>query len=251
MRIPLIAANWKMNKTTDEAISFAEDILIDMENLDGVEVLICPPFTSLSVLNQLFSASKVKLGAQNIYFEKRGAFTGEISGEMINEFCSYVLVGHSERRHIFGEDNETINKKLKTALEAGLSVVLCIGETLEERKAKKTIEVVEEQLKKGLDGVTAEDMKKIVLAYEPVWAIGTGITATPEQAEGAHAYIRDIIKKMYEIGVAQDIRILYGGSVKPENVKTLMDQYDIDGVLVGGASLDPKSFIQLVNYKEN
>lgn len=225
----IIAANWKMHKTVSESLDFLKKFKFDSGD---IIVIICPPYTSLYAMS---GKTDISLGAQNMYFEKEGAFTSEISGAMIKELCEYVIIGHSERRHIFNEDNSMINKKVKAALEIGLKPILCVGETLEEREASKTESVVKEQLRLGLEGV---DVDKMIVAYEPVWAIGTGKTASPAQAEEVHSLIREI--------VGSKVPILYGGSVKPGNVKELMNEENINGALVGGASLDPNKFSELI-----
>ena len=229
----MIAANWKMNKTVNEAISFME-ALMEVDFKDR-EVLVCPPFTALSEVSGVISESDILLGAQNMHFEEKGAFTGEISYKMLKDVgVTHVLIGHSERRHVFNESNELINKKMKAALHHGLIPVFCVGETIEQRNANKTKEILKQQVTEGLNGI--KDYSKIIMAYEPVWAIGTGVNATPEQADEAHAFIRSLI----------DVRILYGGSVKPDNIREIMKQKNVNGVLVGGASLEVDSFSQLI-----
>ncbi len=245
---PLFAGNWKMNKGVAETREFFEKFLpltkdIDFENR---EIMIAPPFISLSVASEIVKDSKISLGAQNACWAKKGAFTGEISPVMLKELgVKYVILGHSERRHIFGESNELIAKRVKGVYEEGLIPVLCVGETLEEREKGITFEVVENQLKEGLKEIGNLDGAELVIAYEPVWAIGTGKTATPSQAEEVHSFIRQILGEMYGKNVADVIRILYGGSVKPGNIKELIVQPNIDGVLVGGASLEPESFFEI------
>jgi len=244
MRTPFIAANWKMFKTTAETVQFIDEFLPLVEDVNDVEIVIAPPFTSLAVASELLKGSNVKLCGQNVYFEKEGAFTGEVSVDMISDCnCSHVIIGHSERRQYFGEADELLNKKVKAAVDGGLDVVFCIGETLDEREASKTFDVVSRELETGLYGI---DLSRIIIAYEPVWAIGTGKTATPEQAQEVHSFIRENLKKQGHN--SEEIRILYGGSVKPGNIKTLMGMKDIDGALVGGASLDPVSFSQIVKF---
>lgn len=235
-----------MNKTVSETVDFIAK-LKKKDFSDNRDVLICPPFTALSDASKLVKGSKVLLGAQNMHFEESGAFTGDISPLMLKEVgCKYVIIGHSERRHVFGEDDALINKKLKSALDNRLLPILCVGELIDERKGGKTEDIVKGQLINGLDGI--KDIGKIVVAYEPVWAIGTGETATPNQAEEVHVLIRSLIKEKYGDKAAVNLRILYGGSVKPENVKELMSKEDIDGVLVGGASLDVEKFFKLINF---
>jgi len=220
------------------------------DNAGGPEVLVFPPFLALDAVHQILEGSPLKLGAQDVHWEAKGAFTGEVSPAMLKEVgVGAVLLGHSERRHVMGETNEMINKKVKACLAAGLLPVVCIGELLEERNMGVTREVVERQIAKGLEGLTPEDVSKLVLAYEPVWAIGTGKTATPRQAEEVHHYVRKLITQKSGEAVGQGIRILYGGSVSPDNVKELMSEEDIDGALVGGASLKVDSFLKIVRYK--
>jgi len=248
MRKKIIAANWKMNMTCEEAAAYIDILLRELGQDDRVEVVIVPPFTAIAKVSGLLSHSqKVKVGAQNMYFEKSGAFTGEISAAMLRElFVRYVVLGHSERRMIFGETDETVNRKARAAHEAVLKPIVCIGETLAERDAGKVEEVLNRQLRGSLAGLSAKEMMETVLAYEPVWAIGTGRTATPAQAQEAHAFIRKTLAKVWDKATAEKVRIQYGGSVKPENAAALMGQKDIDGALVGGASLDPRAFAQIV-----
>lgn len=241
---PFIAANWKMNKNVEESISFIKKFKkIKVKNND---ILICVPFTSLYESKKLLKNTKIKLGAQNMYFEENGAFTGEISPLMLKELCEYVILGHSERRQIFKENDNLINKKIKSALQNNLKPILCIGETLNQRENKNTLNVVDTQLKNSLKNISKNDILKITIAYEPIWAIGTGVNATPKQAEDIHAFIRNLFKERYNKNIADKIRILYGGSVKPENTKALMKEKDIDGALVGGASLKAESFARIV-----
>ena len=250
MRKPIIAGNWKMNKSVDDGVALASDIKIDLGNCVDVEIVLCPPFTALKTVGDAISGSQMKLGAQDMHWEKEGAYTGEISAPMLKEAgCMYCIVGHSERRQYFGETDETVNKRVRQALNKGLLPIVCVGELLAEREAGKANEVIDRQVTGALKGVTAAEMQKIVIAYEPVWAIGTGKTATPDQANEIHAFIRSKIKAMYDAGVAEAIRIQYGGSVTPDNVSQLMAKPDIDGALVGGASLKPESFAALVNFK--
>ena len=248
MRKKIIAANWKMNMTAAEAASFMEDLELELKNFDGVEVVIVPPFTVLPRLSEIISEIPgVTLGAQNMWHETSGAFTGEISAGMLREFFTrYVVLGHSERRTIFGETDELVNKKVKAALAASLRPILCVGETLEERDAGHVHEVLSRQLKGSLAGLDTDQMLDTVIAYEPVWAIGTGRTATPAQAQEAHAFIRKTIGEIFDPATAAKVRIQYGGSVKPDNAKELLHQPDIDGALVGGASLDPRGFAKIV-----
>jgi len=247
MRIPLIAGNWKMNKKPSEAKEFAEQLKEALGIKVNVEILICPPFTALSQVAWMLRDSNIKLGGQNMHWETKGAFTGEISGEFLVECgCQYVILGHSERRQYFGETDEVVNKKIVTALSLNLNPIFCIGESLAEREANQTFDVIKKQLDGGLINIT--NISNIVIAYEPVWAIGTGKTATPEQAKEVHAFIRETITQKFGKDSANDLRILYGGSVTPENIDSLMLQDGIDGVLVGGASLKLESFLRIINF---
>ncbi|WP_250674446.1 triose-phosphate isomerase [Paraclostridium ghonii] len=248
MRKPIIAGNWKMHKTIAEAVEFVNEIKGKINNTD-VEAVICAPFTLLKDLKEATKGTPIKIGAQNMHYADNGAFTGEISAPMLKELdIDYVVLGHSERRQYFNETNETVNKKVLKALEAGIDPILCIGETLEEREADKTKDVCKVQTEKALENVTAQDMKKVVIAYEPIWAIGTGKTATAEQANDVIAYVREVVKGLYGEEISEEVRIQYGGSVKPSNVSEIMNQTDIDGALVGGASLQPADFTELVNF---
>ncbi len=241
----LIAANWKMNKTVSETEAYIGSFLKLVEGVKDREILLCPPFTALLRAGELLAGSPVKLGAQNCYYEKSGAFTGEISPPMLRELgCEYVIIGHSERRHIFGESDELINRKLIACLEEGLRPILCVGEKLEERSAGMTFKVVETQLRLALSGIE-EHTDRIDIAYEPVWAIGTGVPATPEDAVSVHRFIGEILRGMNP-SHRGETRILYGGSVKPSNAGEFMKHQEIEGFLVGGASLDPESFSQIV-----
>jgi len=249
-RKPIIAGNWKMNMTATQARELAGKLVPLVSGVKGRDVVLGPPFTSLAAVAETIKGSNIGLAAQNLHWEDKGAFTGEISADMLlDSGCKYVIIGHSERRQYFGETDETVNKKVKQALKKGLLPILCVGETLAEREAGKLKDIISRQVTGGLNDISAEDMKKIVLAYEPVWAIGTGKTATPEQANEVHALIRQKIKALYSADIAEGLRIQYGGSVTPENVSTLMAMPDIDGALVGGASLKPESFAALVNFK--
>ena len=248
MRKPIIAGNWKMHKTIAEAVEFVNDIKDKVNNTD-VEAVICAPFTLLKDLKEATKGTNIKIGAQNMHYAEQGAFTGEISAPMLKELnIDYVVLGHSERRQYFNETNETVNKKVVKALEAGIDPILCVGETLKEREASETKNVCKEQTEKALVGVSAEDMKKVVIAYEPVWAIGTGKTATAEDANDVIAYIREVVKGLYGEEISEEVRIQYGGSVKPSNVAEIMNQSDIDGALVGGASLLASDYTELVNF---
>jgi triosephosphate isomerase (TIM) len=248
MRKKIIAANWKMNMTAAEASSFMEDLKLELKNFDGVEIVIVPPFTALPRVSEFVSEIPgVTLGAQNMWHETSGAFTGEVSAAMLREFFTrYVVLGHSERRTIFGETDAIVNSKVKAAHAANLRPILCVGETLAERDAGTHHAVLSKQLKGSLAGLDSEQMLDTVIAYEPVWAIGTGRTASPEQAQEAHAFIRKNLADLFDKDTTAKIRIQYGGSVKPDNAKELLHQPDIDGALVGGASLDPRSFAKIV-----
>lgn len=249
-RTPLIAGNWKMHLTRAEAVALASAVAATSQGLTDREVMIAPPFTALAAVKEAVAGSPVKVAAQNVGWEKEGAFTGEVSPPMLLDIgAEMVIIGHSERRHVFGEDNAMINRRLRAALQFGLTPVLCVGETLAEREAGNTFKVIEEQLAQGLAEVTAEEMEKVVVAYEPVWAIGTGKTASNEQAQEVHAFIRQLLTRFYEKTLADLIRILYGGSVKPDNVDSLMAQPDIDGVLVGGASLKADAFERIIHFR--
>jgi triosephosphate isomerase (TIM) len=247
MRKPFIAANWKMFKTIGEAVSFIEDLQKETGPCSDREVVVAPPFTALSAVRKVMTQSGYELAAQNFHPEEKGAFTGEVSGLMIKDAgCRYVIIGHSERRHVFGETDETVGKKVASAFKQGLTPVLCIGEVLDEREAGKTLEVLERQLRVALQGLGGSQIEKLVIAYEPVWAIGTGKTATSAQAQEVHAFIRRRVAALFDEAVAKGLRILYGGSVKPANTRELMSQPDVDGALVGGASLEARSFSDIV-----
>jgi triosephosphate isomerase len=248
MRKKVIAGNWKMNKNISESASLVSALknLLSSASVNA-DVIVCPPFTSLDTVNALVKGSAVKLGAQNMYFEESGAYTGEISAEMLKSAgCEYVILGHSERRTIFGESNQVINKKIKKALASGLKPIFCVGETLNERETGVTNSVIKTQIEEGLKDVSADDIKKIIVAYEPVWAIGTGKTASPAQAQEVHAFIRGLVKELYNNEVAEGLIIQYGGSMKPENAKELLSQPDIDGGLIGGACLKADSFLAII-----
>jgi triosephosphate isomerase (TIM) len=248
MRKKIIAANWKMNMTQDESEAFMTTFLREIGDLDEVEIVIVPPFTAIPKVTELVTQTQnIKVGAQNMHWERSGAFTGEISPAMLRElFVRYVVLGHSERRAMFGETDEIVNRKVRAAYEEVLRPILCVGETLEEREKGHVEIVLSSQLRGSLAGVEAKELHETVIAYEPVWAIGTGRTATAGQAQEAHAFIRQILREMSDEATAEKIRIQYGGSVKPDNARTLLSQPDIDGALVGGASLDPRSFAQIV-----
>ncbi len=250
MRRPIIAGNWKMHLVRSEAVSLADALKKTLRDVTDVEIVIAPAFTSLSAVAEVIERSNILLAAQDVHWESSGAYTGEISPAMLKDVgCTYVIVGHSERRQLFNETDTMINKKLRAVLAEGLRPILCIGETLEQRRSGNTLDVIRTQLKGGLQQIDAESLLKVVLAYEPVWAIGTGETATPEQAEEVHSDIRRFLAAQYSEEVAQAIRIQYGGSVKPENIKALMGEKDIDGALVGGASLKAESFVKIVRYR--
>jgi triosephosphate isomerase len=250
-RLPFMAGNWKMNKTTGEAIDLVRELKAAISGVKGVEVAVAPPFTALYAVCKELEGSSIRLAAQNLYWEEKGAFTGEVSPLMLKEVgCHYVIIGHSERRQFFGETDEMANRRIKAALTQGLKVIFCIGETLKEREEGKTFSVIERQVEDGLKNLSDKEMKNIVIAYEPIWAIGTGKTATPGQAEEVHRFIRGKIEKLYSQEVSEEIRIQYGGSVTPENIKGLMEQANIDGALVGGASLKAESFSKIVRFKE-
>ncbi|MDD5594049.1 MAG: triose-phosphate isomerase [Candidatus Margulisbacteria bacterium] len=245
MRKPIIAGNWKMYKTVSEAKDFATKLKPLVADVHDRTILVCPPLTHLQDVCDILCDSNVAVGAQNLFWEDEGAFTGEVSAPMLKSVgCTYVIIGHSERRQYFGETDGTVNKKIFAALKHNLLPIVCVGETLEQREKNETFKVIERQIKEGTKGLGTGDWEKIIIAYEPVWAIGTGKTATPEQAQEVHAYIRKLLPK----DVAANIRILYGGSVKPENIKELMAKPDIDGGLVGGASLKVDSFVKLIKY---
>jgi triosephosphate isomerase len=248
MRKKIVAANWKMNMTQAESERFVESLLLDLGDIRDVEVVILPPFTAIpKVAALLEKAQNIKVGAQNMHWERNGAFTGEISAAMLRDlYVHYVVLGHSERRSMFGETDEIVNKKVRAALEATLRPIVCVGETIVQRDKGHVEKTLAAQLHGSLDGLGEKELQEIIVAYEPVWAIGTGRVARPEQAQEAQAFIRETLGKMSDETAASKIRIQYGGSVKPENARDLMNQPDIDGALVGGASLDPRSFAQIV-----
>lgn len=249
MRKPFIGGNWKMFLDIMRGVDIAKALVEGMRAVKGKDVLVCPAFPLLSDVARVLEGSEIHLGAQNMYHEREGAFTGEVSADMLlSVSCSHVLIGHSERRHIFHENNDLLNKKVLAALQSGLKPVLCVGELLEEREAEKTESVVQEQIASGLNGVDSGYFIDIVIAYEPVWAIGTGKTATPDDADAVHAFIRKSVKGIYGEKIAEELRIIYGGSVKPDNIDGLMAMDNIDGALVGGASLKPDSFLRIINY---
>jgi len=247
MRKIIIAGNWKMNKTTVEAIELANGLKRDLYDIDAIGIIVCPPFTAIDEVAEVVYQTNIGLGAQNMHWEDAGAFTGEVSAPMLKELgCDYVILGHSERRQYFHETNEIVNKKIRSALKHGLTPIVCVGESLEEREAGRTFDVIRDHVTNSLKGLDKEEIKKVIVAYEPVWAIGTGKTATPDQAQEVHRFIRDLLEKAYTREIADEITIQYGGSVKPGNIKELISQKDIDGALVGGASLDVESFAEIV-----
>jgi len=249
MRKPFVAGNWKMNTDSHTSVNLAKAIVSASVEIAGesVAVAVCPPFVYLQAVTTAISTSSIAVGAQDLYYEQKGAFTGETSASMLKDIgCTYCLCGHSERRHVIGETDELINKKVAAAISGGLLPILCVGELLEERQANKTTEVVTRQIKNGLAGLSVEKVSAVTLAYEPVWAIGTGLTATPQQAQEVHALIRKLLGQMYDSHLSEEIRILYGGSAKPGNAADLMHQQDIDGLLVGGASLNADDFVAII-----
>ncbi|MCX5749310.1 MAG: triose-phosphate isomerase [Candidatus Saganbacteria bacterium] len=249
MRKPLIAGNWKMFKTAKEAASMIEELKTKVSDVKDREIAVCPTFTALESAVKAAKGSNVNIGGQNVFWEEKGAFTGEIAPNMLKDIgCKFVIIGHSERRQYFRETDETVNKRIFAALKAGLLPIVCVGETLGQREESKTFSVVETQVRNGLKGLIVEQMKNIVIAYEPVWAIGTGKTATPAQAQEVHAFIRKLLKDIFGPEISASTRVLYGGSVKPDNMKELMSCEDIDGGLVGGASLEAESFSKIIKY---
>ncbi|MFH1673991.1 MAG: triose-phosphate isomerase [Pseudomonadota bacterium] len=249
-RRPVIAGNWKMYKAGEEALELIGELKDLIAGVDDVDVVVAPPFTALSVVADRIKGSNIQLAAQNLHWESEGAYTGEISPVMlISTGCSYAIVGHSERRQYFGETDATVNRKIKAALAHNLVPIFCIGESLEEREAEKTFSVLDKQVSEGLESIAADDIGKIIIAYEPVWAIGTGKTASNEQAQEVHHFIRKRVSELYRKEIANIVRILYGGSVKPNNIAGLMVQPDIDGALVGGASLTASSFAGIIKFK--
>lgn len=249
MRRKVVAGNWKMNMNLSGTIELISAIKNELNKSDSkTEVIVCPPFTSLETAVTVLKGTSIKVGAQNMHYESDGAFTGEISADMLKSVgCEYVILGHSERRTIFGETDDIINKKVKKALSSGLKPIFCVGETLEERERNLTEKVVESQVKNGLSGISEHELSDLIIAYEPVWAIGTGKTASPEQAQEVHKFIRNLISKLYSDNLSENLVIQYGGSVKPDNAVELFSQPDIDGGLIGGASLKTDSFVSIVN----
>lgn len=248
MRKSIIVGNWKMYKTATEAVNLTKELIVNIPINVDIEIIVCPPFTSLYSVGEIIKGSKIKLGAQNCYIVEEGAYTGEISPLMLkNVNCDFVIIGHSERRQYFKETNELVNQKIKLVLKSKLTPIMCIGENLEERETNKTFKIIKNQLLEGLVEISYDEASEIIIAYEPVWAIGTGKTATSLQAEEVHLFIRNLLKEKYDLKLAEKVRILYGGSVKPDNIRGLMNELNIDGALVGGASLNAKSFVEIIN----
>jgi len=247
MRKVIIAGNWKMNKTPSEAIQLVDEFKRLVVDVSGVDIVVCPPFVDLQDVCEAVNEHNIEVGAQNVFWEDSGAFTGEISALMLKYLgVKYVIIGHSERRQYFGETNETVNKRLRAALKHGLIPIVCVGENLSQRESNKTFDVIKDHCEGSLANLTLDEISRVVLAYEPVWAIGTGKTATPDQAQEVHAYIRQLLGRLFNEDVARTVRIQYGGSVTPENAATLMAKPDIDGALVGGASLKASSFAAII-----
>jgi len=251
MRKPFICGNWKLNKTIEESVKFIKELRELVTNVNTVDIGIGAQFCALNSLSNEAKNTNILIGAQDVYWQESGAFTGEVSSTILKDAgCSFVIIGHSERRQFFNETNETVNQKIKAALAQKLDVIMCVGESEKERRENKTNAVVEDHVRNGLAGITSEQMKKITIAYEPVWAIGTGLVATPEQAQEVHAYIRKLLTDLFGKETAEQVRIQYGGSVKPDNVKTLMACPDVDGALVGGASLKVADFEKLIKFEQ-
>ena len=249
MRRPIIAGNWKMYKTRSETSAFFDALIPEIQDVEHCDIIVAPPYTALATAVEETDGTRVAISAQDVHWEKEGAFTGEVSVRMLLDAgCAYVIIGHSERRQYFGETDESVEKKTRAAVHARLNVIVCVGETLSERDAGQAAEIVQRQMRHGLGRLTESDLSHIIVAYEPVWAIGTGRTATPEIAAEMHAEIRKTFAEIYGAAAADALRILYGGSVKPDNISALMKKEDIDGALVGGASLDPASFAAIIKY---
>jgi triosephosphate isomerase len=249
MRTPLIAGNWKLFKTIGESVAMVSELIPLVAHIKDVDIVVAPVFTALSHVYSTIEGSKIMLAAQDCYWENEGAFTGEVAPKMLRDAgCSHVIIGHSERRQYFGETDLTVNKKARAATVAGLDAIVCVGESLAERESEQAFAVIETQIQGGLSGLNADDLSRIIIAYEPVWAIGTGKTASAEQAQEVHLFIRQLIARLFGQSCADAVRILYGGSVKPDNVKSLMAQPDIDGALVGGASLKADTFAAIADY---
>jgi len=252
MRKPVIAGNWKLNKLIGEAEVLVDELRPLVADVTDVDIVVCPPYTALAAVRTHINRSNIALGAQDVYHQTSGAYTGEVSPQMlVDAGCAYAIIGHSERRQYFGETDESVNKKVRAALGAGLRVMVCVGETLEEREAARMEEIVEREVAEGFVEMTAEDMADVVIAYEPIWAIGTGRTATPEEANEAHGFIRDLVSKQFGTQCAENVIIQYGGSVKPDNIAALMAQPNVDGALVGGASLVAAGFAEIVRGASN
>jgi triosephosphate isomerase len=250
-RRPLIAGNWKMYKTPDEAAETAQQLVRGVGSVTDVDIMIAPTFIALAAVYATIKNSPVALGAQNLYWQDEGAFTGEISAPMLKSVgCQYCIIGHSERRQYFAETDEAVNKKIKAAIKAGLQPIFCVGETEKERESGQTLSILDKQIKKGLEELVLEQLDLLIIAYEPVWAIGTGKTATDDQAQEVHQFIRSLVKNNFGQALSDSIRILYGGSVKPDNIASLMTMPDIDGALVGGASLSAESFRKIIEFKK-
>ena len=247
MRHPFIAGNWKMFKTVHDAVVYVKEFRSLVKDIEGVEIVLAPPFTAVHAAVEAARNSNIGVAAQNLHWEREGAFTGEVSGPMIKEAgAEYVIIGHSERRTLFGDTDQTVNRKIGAAIAAGLVPIVCIGETLAEREAGETLSVLDRQIKAGFEGVTGEQVGALVIAYEPVWAIGTGRTATSAQAQEAHAHIRQRLRQWFGAPAADECHVIYGGSVKPDNIRDLIAEVDVDGALVGGASLDVRSFADII-----
>lgn len=247
MRIPLIAGNWKMYQTVAETVAYIKELKIQLSGITGVDVVLCPPYTALFAAGEAIKGSSIHLAAQNMHWQEEGAYTGEIAPDMLKEVgCEYVIIGHSERRQYFGETNETVNQKIKAAQKHGLIPIVCVGETLEQRETGITEQIIGEQVKEALVDLTADQVAALVIAYEPIWAIGTGRTASADDAQQVNGFIRKVVEELVGQEAAEAVRIQYGGSVKPDNIKGLMAKPDVDGALVGGASLKPGSFAEIV-----
>ncbi|MCJ7695695.1 MAG: triose-phosphate isomerase [Anaerolineaceae bacterium] len=252
MRKPMVAGNWKMNNTIEDTKALVDSLVSEIGQIEAVDLVVCPSFVSLAVATRHCDGSTIKVGAQNMYWKESGAYTGEVAPAMLKEVCDYVIIGHSERRAMFGETDESVNLKVKAALAVGLKPIICVGETLEENQAGRTAEVVSGQVREGLKSFTAQNATNMVIAYEPVWAIGTGLAATPEGANEVHRdVVRPILKELFGEEVGEEMRILYGGSVKPDNVTELFEMSDIDGGLIGGASLKADAFVSIVKAAFN
>jgi triosephosphate isomerase len=251
MRRPIIVGNWKMHKTIPEAVALARALKVAVAEIRDVDIGVAPPYTALAAVAEVVRGSNIAVAAQNLHWEPQGAFTGEISAAMlVDAGCQRVIIGHSERRQYFAETDETVNKKLHAALATSLEPILCVGETLAQRDSQATFQVIEQQVRQALAGIAPEGMRRLVIAYEPVWAIGTGKTASPEQAQEVHRFIRNVLSTLYGKALADEVRIQYGGSVNAGNIQALMAQPDVDGALVGGASLDAASFAKIVSYQK-